>query len=240
MTAQTVNTGSAGLPTALAIGEKRPVGLSFYSGAMGLDQGLEVGAGVRFLLAADSFAAARDTIRANRPDIRVLGDASRLTAAQVRQAAGLAPGDVIDVVAGCPPCPPWSVAGKRRGVADPRGMLLPGFIDLSIELRPRLITHENVKGLASAELGDEKGGLLKLLIHELRRHGYRVVCEVLNAADYGAPQDRERLILIACLDSDPVMPEPTHSRDGSGGLPKWLTLRNALHDLPPHPCDFVE
>jgi DNA (cytosine-5)-methyltransferase 1 len=220
-------------------GARPPIGLTFYSGAMGFDLGLERGAGVQFLLAADSMAAARATIRANRPGIPVLADA-RISAAQARKAAGLGPNDVIDIVAGCPPCPPWSVAGKRRGVNDPRGKLLPRFIDLAIDLRPRLIVHENVKGLASAELGGEKGGLLKLLIYELRRNGYRVACEVVNAADFGAPQDRERLILIACLDADPALPDPTHSRDGSGGLPKWRTLRDAVRGLPPRPCDHLE
>ena len=241
MTAPVADVGDAGFPTPLEIhGVITIVGLSFYTGAMGLDLGLERGAEVRFLLAADCFAAARATIRANRPQIRVLDDASRLTAAQVRKAAGLSPDDVIDVVAGCPPCPPWSVAGKRRGVNDPRGMLLPGYFDLAIALEPRLITHENVKGLASAELGGEKGGLLKLLVYELRRNGYRVAWEVLNAANFGAPQDRERLILIACLDADPVMPEPTHSKDGSGGLPQWRTLRDAVDGLPPNPCDHLD
>jgi len=238
--APAVISATAGFPTALEIPGSHPlVGLSFFTGAMGLDLGLELGAGVKFLLAADSFAAARATIRANRPAIQVLHDASRLTAAQVRKAAGLSQTDVIDVVAGCPPCPPWSVAGKRLGVADPRGMLLPGFIDLAMALAPRVIVHENVPGLASAELGGEKGGLLRLLVAELRRNGYRVTWAICSAADYGAPQNRERLVLIASRDVDPLLPEPTHSRDGSGGLPRWRTLRDALQGLPEQPCDCI-
>jgi DNA (cytosine-5)-methyltransferase 1 len=118
MTAPTIDGAPAGFPTALEIADA-PIGISLYSGAMGLDLGIERGAGVRFRLAADSFAPARATIMANRPGIRVLDDASRLTAAEVRIAAGLGPEDVIDVVAGCPPCPPWSIAGRPPCGAGP-------------------------------------------------------------------------------------------------------------------------
>ena len=239
MNEPTTSSDNVEITTPFDFTAKPLIGISLYSGAMGLDQGLELGARVNFLLAADSFRAARATIRANRPGIKVLEDASRLTASMVRKAAGLSSADVIDVVSGCPPCPPWSVAGKRLGVTDPRGMLLPGFIDLAIALAPRLIIHENVKGLVSAELGGAKGSLLRMLVQELRRNGYRVTWEVFNAADFGAPQNRERLILVACREADPVMPVPTHSKDGTGGLPVWRTLRDALSGLPSIPCDHV-
>ena len=235
------STRASEFPKALEIGEHRPLlGVSLYTGAMGLDLGLERTAGVRFAVAAEIDPAARETIRTNRPEIRVLRDAGKLTAAQIRRAAGIGDSDVIDLVAGCPPCPPWSVAGKRQGIADPRGILLARFVDLAIALKSRVIIHENVPGLVSAEFLGVKGGLLRLVVTELRRRGYRVVWKVVNAADFGTPQSRDRLVLIACWDGEPRLPTQTHSRDGRDGLPKWRTIRDAVEGLPDWPVDHVD
>src|SRR5439155_14404497 len=79
---------------------------------------------------------------------------------------------------------------------------------------------------------EELGSAFRLILKELRATGYYVVFDLLNAADYGVPQTRERVIFIGSRDGEPVaMPQPTHARDGAGGLLPWVTLRKALRGL---------
>ncbi|MEY2943055.1 MAG: hypothetical protein RLY97_1069 [Pseudomonadota bacterium] len=219
--------------------------LSFFSGAMGLDQGLER-AGLHMLLACEQDKACRKTIAANRPDLALLGDVNSYSASEIRSAAGLKTDDEIDVIVGGPPCQAFSTAGARRGFKDERGNVFLKFIDLSLELRPRYIVIENVRGLLSAPLNhrphaerdeswlpamDEKpGGALLYVTNRLRSAGYGISFNLYNSANYGVPQIRERVILI-CHREGAVLPHlmPTHSNSEEFGLPKWRTLRQALH-----------
>ena len=95
------------------------IGISFFTGAMGLDLGLEK-SGVVFKLAVEKDKWAQKTIRANRPLLPVLGDITQITAGRIRSVADL-DGVELDIVAGGPPCQSWSTAGKRRGLSDERG-----------------------------------------------------------------------------------------------------------------------
>lgn len=221
--------------------------LSFFSGAMGLDLGLEK-AGIHVLLACEADKVCRRTIIANRPDIALLGDIWKYTANEFRAAAGLANEDDIDVVVGGPPCQSFSTAGVRRGLEDFRGNTLLRYVDLILELRPRYAVIENVRGLLSTPMphpshsecfkGQEKSGETKSngalthIIRLLRSGGYGVSFNLYNAANFGVPQSRERVIILCSRDGS-ILPNlmPTHSQDGSFGLPKWLTLRHALEGL---------
>ena len=125
--------------------------LSFFTGAMGLDIGIEK-AGFHVLLAAEIDPMARITIQANRPGLSLLGDVSKITAADVRRAAHLAPRETIDLIFGGPPCQAFSTAGKRQGFNDARGNVFLDYIDLVMALRPKYLLIENVRGLLSAPL----------------------------------------------------------------------------------------
>ena len=92
--------------------------LSFFSGAMGLDLGLEK-AGLPILLACEMDKACRQTIQKNRPDLALLGNVCDYTPEQIREAAGLKDGDAIDVMVGGPPCQAFSTAGARADVDGP-------------------------------------------------------------------------------------------------------------------------
>lgn len=227
--------------------------LSFFSGAMGLDLGLEK-AGIHILLACETDKACRNTIATNRPDLALLGDVGAYTAADVRAAAGLGAGDEIDLVVGGPPCQAFSTAGARRGFKDERGNVFLKFIDLLLALNPRYAVIENVRGLLSAPLNHRPhaergkdwrpgaaelpGGALLHVIETLRAGGYAVSFNLYNAANYGVPQIRERVILICSRDGHKVPHlAPTHSQNGHFGLPQWRTFREAVEGV--QGCDHV-
>ena len=230
--------------------------LSFFSGAMGLDLGLEK-AGIHMLLACEMDKACRRTITANRPDMALLGDVWKYSAAEIRESAGLAPDDDIDVMVGGPPCQAFSTAGARRGFKDERGNAFLRYINLILELRPRYAVIENVRGLLSAPMAhtphaeritgwapdpeERPGGALFHILQMLRAGGYGVSFNLYNAANFGVPQSRERVVLICSRDGH-KLPHlmPTHSLDGAFGLPKWRTLEDALHGLDPKAGDHAE
>ncbi len=230
--------------------------LSFFSGAMGLDIGLQK-VGVKLLLACEVDKACRRTITANCPDMAMLGDIWKYTSADIRKAAGLTEGDDIDVMVGGPPCQAFSTAGARRGFEDERGNAFLRYIELILEMRPKYAVIENVRGLLSAPMihtphaernkdwipapEECSGGALMHALELLRSGGYGVSFNLYNAANFGVPQSRERVILLCSRDGD-IMPHlmPTHSQNGSHGLPKWRTLRDALEGLDPKVGDHEE
>lgn len=220
---------------------QKPISLSFFSGAGGLDLGLER-AGFTSLLFCENYREARMTISRNRPNAALLGDISSLTASSIRDAASIEESD-IDVMAGGPPCQAFSTAGARRAFDDPRGNVFLKYISLAAELRPKYLVIENVRGLLSTpyplEAGDQpaKGGALALILRHLNEMGYTATFNLYNAANFGSPQIRERVIIIAKRDGEAApWLTPTHSNDAywqeKFGLQPWRTLRDALDQIP--------
>lgn len=210
--------------------------LSFFSGAGGLDIGMER-AGITTLLASEVNRECRMTLDANRPGVGLLGDISALDAETVRRYAGLG-GETVDVIHGGPPCQAFSTAGAGRGFYDARGNVFLQFIDLAVELAPTYLVIENVRGLLSAPYpvggGDEpvRGGALSTVLGRLRAAGYGVSFNLYNAANYGAPQIRERVILIAKSGGGKVpWLRPTHSEGGRHGLAPWRTFGDVADAL---------
>ena len=231
--------------------------LSFFSGCMGLDLGLEK-EGIEVILACEVDKAARRTIESNKPDIALIGDIRDYSASQIREKAGLTLQEDIDVIVGGPPCQAFSSAGKRQGFNDDRGNVFLTFIDLIIELRPKFAIIENVRGLLSAPLKhrphemrgsqypplsqeEQRGGALLHIIHKLKKAGYGVSFNLYNSANFGSPQQRERVVIICSRDGErlPYL-TPTHSEQGLYDLPKWNTLRDALAGLPKDGHSFVK
>ena len=239
---------------------KKPVALSFFSGAMGLDIGIEK-AGFEVLLACEVDPACRKTIVKNKPNVALIGDIRDHSSKDIRKAAGLTAKQDIDLIIGGPPCQAFSTAGKRKGFEDERGNLFLTFLDRIIELNPRFAVIENVRGLLSAPLKhrphdqrgikdaplsieEMKGGALLYIIKVLRKAGYGVSFTLYNAANFGVPQKRERVIIIASRDGQkaPYL-VPTHSEFGGSDLAKWVTFRQATQDLPKsghHHLNFPE
>lgn len=236
------------------------IALSFFSGAMGLDIGMR-NAGIHALLACEFDKTCRKTIIENDPDIALIGDINRYTSKQILEMARIPDGVQVDVIFGGPPCQAFSTAGARRGFNDSRGNVFLKYIDIVTEIKPRYVVIENVRGLLSAPFPytDEeeaeafiqsdrtpiKGGALLHIMKRLRKAGYTVSFNLYNAANYGAPQIRERVVIIGSLDGRRVpFLHPTHSENEEYGLQKWRTLSDAFSVLPPdtvhHHVDFPE
>jgi DNA (cytosine-5)-methyltransferase 1 len=224
------------------------IALSFFSGAMGLDIGLEK-AGIEILLASEIDPATRKTILLNKPNIGLIGDISNYSSKEIRKYANISDKKEIDLIVGGPPCQAFSTAGKREGFNDHRGNVFLTFIDRILELRPKYAVIENVRGLLSAPLThrphsnrgfgyppitpeEEKGGALHYIIKLLRDGGYEVSFNLYNAANYGSPQKRERVVIICSRDGKiaPFLP-PTNSENKLYGLPKWKTFKEVTNDL---------
>lgn len=228
--------------------------VSLFTGAYGLDLGFEL-AGFRVTVALDISEDSYRNLKANRPKIPfLLGDIKRFSTADILKEAGLKPGEV-DVVTGGPPCQPFSPAGKRQSLRDPRAAPLMDFIRVIKEARPKVFVMEEVPGILSARIKhvpikergkrpltpeEEPGSAWRVVLEELEKTGYRIAWKVLNAADYGTPQVRERVIIIGVrpdLGKAPVFPEPTHSKEPVGlfrVLRTWLTLAEALAGIEDH------
>ena len=244
----------------------KPITISLFAGAYGLDLGLEK-AGFQTVSLVEIEPDATKTISLNRPHLSVSAvprDICEVSAQTLLEEGGQILGldrplraDEVDLVTGGPPCQPFSTAGKRGSVGDPRGSLFMDFIRIVDEIKPRFFIMENVKGLLSApirhrphdrrglgcpqlEADEMPGAALQVILAEMKRIGYEVVYDLLNTADYGVPQCRERVIFIGYKSNDPVtLPLPTHSQKGTGKKPKWLTLREGLKDLVDSPPEFV-
>ena len=131
-----------------------------------------------------------------------------------------------DLVCGGVPCQSFSTAGKRAGLADDRGQLFRALLRIAAEAGARCVALENVRGLISC-------GALPVILSAFRAAGYEPVHALLNAADYGVPQNRVRLFIAGFRDAADLgrfrWPQPTHGAPGNlYGIPAWRTVREAL------------
>lgn len=227
---------------------RRPTAVDLFSGVGGLSLGFEQ-AGFDVLAAVEHDPRHANAHRYNFPLAHVLeADAAAVTAADVRHAAALGyalhgrPGPWdggIDVVFGGPPCQGFSVGG-RRASGDERNELVFAFAELVCELEPRYFLMENVPGM----LGDAHADWLDWLIGRLRGWGYVVADRptIVNAADYGVPQNRRRVILMGWRPGEHPVVVPTRParlmemgepapavRPAPSAAP---TVRDAIGDLP--------
>lgn len=127
----------------------------------------------------------------------------------------------IDLFIGGSPCQSFSLVGKRKGLLDNRGLLVYEFIRLVDEIKPKVFIFENVKGI----LSHDNGKTWEVLKEEFMDLGYHIHSSVLNAKDYGIPQNRERLFVVGFkTESDFSFPTPVDLE---------ITMQDLLEDLPP-------
>jgi DNA (cytosine-5)-methyltransferase 1 len=129
----------------------------------------------------------------------------------------------IDIVCGGPPCQPFSSGGLRNASEDARDMI-PAFIRIVDEVAPKAFLMENVNGLTVGE----RRTYLDAALTSMRKLGYTVSWQVLNAAQYGVPQIRRRLIVVGVRDGEFEFPEPTH---GPGAPQPYVTAGDALANI---------
>ena len=179
----------------------------------------------------------RATLSLNRPDWNVeQGDQADLTRFDARAYAG------VDLVAGGLPCPPFSVAGKQLGAGDERNMF-PDALRVIDETKPRAVMIENVRGFLDAVFSDYRLHLKG----ELRRMGYVTDWRLFNASDFGVPQLRPRVVIVAIrtdLADGFAWPDPLHDRPatvgtvlrdlmGAGGWPGAAAWAERADDIAP-------
>lgn len=233
-----------------------PTAIDLFCGAGGLTAALEV-AGFHTVAAVDHDRDAISTLMATQTKKIQISGTSRVHLEGAKlicsDIAGISRADLVpegadpswrpDILAGGPPCQPFSSAGRQLGLDDPRGRLFLDFVRLASELQPRFILFENVAGLVTAkDRNGVPGGVLQLVQEAFEEIGYVCRFSLLNAADFGAPQRRVRLFMIASASQVlPQFPEATHSRDGRAvGLKQWVSLGEFLKKLPkPNPVDIV-
>lgn len=243
----------------------RAVAISLFSGAFGLDLGLEQ-AGFHTVAVVENDPDAVKTIALNRPDLiesAIPRNIREVSAQTLLEEGGRALGldralqpCEVDLIAGGPPCQSFSTAGKRQSVNDPRGTLFMDFVRIVEAIQPKFFIMENVRGILSAavrhrpidqrgenfpplEPDEEQGSALRVILDEIHRLGYNVTYNLLETADYGVPQNRFRVIFIGIKDGEVAsFPEPTHSKKGRPKA-EWRTLKDALNGLDDPNPEFV-
>lgn len=202
----------------------KPTAAELFSGGGGLAQGLR-DAGVRPVAAVELDRYAANVFAANHPDVELFRTDVRDISGQDLLAASST--GKIDILAACPPCQGFSTLTTKyhrsNYESDPRNFLVGEVGRITRELQPSALMLENVPGLAG-----RGRPLLDDLIEKLEDDGYIVTWSVLQVADYGVPQTRRRLVLLAGKGFSISMPDPSHSQHGRNGLPQWRTLRDVL------------
>lgn len=212
--------------------------VSLFSGAMGLDLGLEA-AGIDIRICQDFDPSCYRTMLMNGKN-GMTGNIQTIEPETILSAAGLEREKVF-LLCGGPPCQPFSTAGKRLGINDPRGSLFMDYVRMVEAIRPRFFVFENVKGLVSipVDKGGRPGEVLGIVLDEFRRIGYHTVHGILDAVYYGVPQFRERLIIIGSRDNEEIfLPLHSHFQKHQNPEMRWQTLGDAIRDLEdnPGPC----
>jgi DNA (cytosine-5)-methyltransferase 1 len=207
------------------------IATDLFSGGGGLTCGLKaVGFTVESAVEIDrtaylSYVANHPSTRALNRDVRIVTGAELMPRRSKRR---------LDLVAGCPPCQGFTSLTAKWKRDDPRNRLVREMSRIVRETMPTAVMMENVPRLAQS--GE---GLFSEFIADLEGLGYRVTWDLLQVADYGTPQNRRRLVLLAGLGFVIPLPKPTHSRSGKRGLAGWRTVRDVLKDLQ-EPSIFVE
>lgn len=201
--------------------------LSLFSGGGGLDIAFH-DCGFKILQMVEIEAKFVETLRKNSQKGQLL-EGSQVIHRDIRE---YEPGtDVkVDFIIGGPPCQTFSAAGRRAagvaGTSDPRGTLFEEYVRLLKQLNPKGFLFENVYGITGAQNGDA----WRQIQHEFKSAGYSIHFRVLDAADYGVPQHRERLFIVGFREGEYRFPYPTHGPD-SIGQQSFYTAREATADF---------
>jgi DNA (cytosine-5)-methyltransferase 1 len=202
--------------------------VDLFCGAGGLSTGL-LDAGIAVKAGIDNNEPSVETFTLNhrsRGAHGIIDDVTNITGDDIRKIAG----NSLHLLAGGPPCQPFSVAGRRRGLEDIRGNLVFEFVRILAESQPDAFLFENVPNLASVD----RGRVLSDLKKAINRAGYTATSAVLYAADYGVPQMRKRLFIVGARNCEIPMPPPATHTAGTGtrDMQPYVTVADVLDDLP--------
>lgn len=209
--------------------------VDLFSGAGGTGWGLK-SAGFRVVAALEKDREAADTYKENIGVQPLVIDINDISPADFRrQHTELQPSE-LDVMVGCPPCQGFSRMRNEKGRTDKKNDLVMVYLQFVLEFHPRFVLFENVPGLIRTAHGKHH---YESLVQGLRSAGYAVRKELIDAVNYGVPQHRRRVIVIAGRDGEiPPFPKGTHGPPGTravreGYLMSWATVRQAIGQFPP-------
>jgi DNA (cytosine-5)-methyltransferase 1 len=186
--------------------------LSLFSGCGGLDLGF-INSGYEIIWANDFFIEAVETYKKNIGNHIVFGDISKIPNNEIP--------NNFDILLGGFPCQGFSVANKKRSMEDERNFLYKEMLRIVKDKKPKFFLAENVKGLLSMH----KGEVIKMIIEDFKKIGYKVDYKLINSADYGIPQQRERVIIIGNrIGIENPFPKPTHKN-------KHVKVKDVVGDL---------
>lgn len=193
--------------------------ISLFSGAGGMDLGF-INSGFEIIWANDFFSEAVETYKKNIGNHIIHGDITKISSSDIPDGA--------DVVIGGFPCQGFSIANKNRHEHDERNFLYKEMLRIIKDKNPKMFVAENVKGILS--LGG--GKVFQLIKSDFEELGYKVDAKILNAAEYGVPQARERVIIIGSRVSESIsFPSKTHytnSLDSHDSLLPAITTKEAI------------
>lgn len=195
--------------------------VSLFSGAGGLDLGFKQ-SGFEVVWANDIDQYAVDTYRLNIGDHAVCADIADIPISDIPD---------CDVLIGGFPCQGFSVANTKRALDDERNQLYKQYLRMLKAKKPKVFIAENVKGILSIGGGE----VIKRIVSDFSKAGYRVTYKLLNAADFGVPQTRQRVIIAGVrsdLDVEFRFPEATCASSPEEGKCAWLTVGEALRGIP--------
>lgn len=206
--------------------------IDLFAGAGGLHIGFERG-GFDIRLCIDNNNLVEKTHKRNFPNIPIINRDIRDVS--IDEISKYLPDGTLDVIIGGPPCQGFSTIGRRassnpdkRGQKDPRNELVLTYVKIIKELRPKFIVMENVKGILTLE----QGAYLRNVLSALDDAGYNAGYKLINMADFGVPEIRERVIIIGNRVGIPVsFPEPDHSDNPDDGLLPWENCWSVMEDL---------
>lgn len=210
--------------------------VSLFSGCGGLDLGIR-NAGFEIVAAVDTDRLAARSHEANFPESSFFeGSIADFSRERVEEMVGTEALRDIDLLVGGPPCPPFSKSrfyrtDKPRAMDDPVGeVTISGYLETLRWLRPRAFLLENVAGMAFKVHRET----LDHIVATAEALGYKCSARVLNAADFGVPQIRQRFFIVGTLDAEFDWPKPTHQDPAAtddSGLPAWATAGSVMADL---------
>ena len=223
-----------------------PTCVDLFSGAGGLAEGFRQ-AGWRVVAATDVDAGASATFRRNFPEASFFeGPISKVTAKKLMAETALKPGELGCLIGG-PPCQSFSYSNHQRSADDERARLFRQYLKIVATLLPKTLVMENVPGMLSVG----GGSIVSAIKRKLKKLGYELAIRILYAEDYGVPQQRRRVFVVASRVGDPadIFPDATHgpapkpseeanayvhrwSPPEGTTLPKFVTVGEAISDLP--------
>ncbi|MGD9807966.1 MAG: DNA cytosine methyltransferase [Deferribacterales bacterium] len=194
--------------------------IDLFAGAGGLTVGLKQ-AGINVIEAIEIDIDASETYKYNHPEVKVnTTDITKIPDEYFIQLKNKG----INIVTGCPPCQGFSSLTMKKD--DPRNKLVYEFLRAIKIIEPQAVMMENVPGMAKRgkEIFDD-------VLNQLAQMGYYTSYKVLQVADFGVPQSRNRLVMYASKAKKIEMPSTTHAEKGENGKLKWLTVKDAFENI---------